>query len=94
MPLYELLVAFGLGVAATLVVTFGLAWLTIRRDQNPPPSGATPAEADPEEEALFTCEYHDRAFYDAEEAFDHAVQQHNAPKEGEAWKHTYPEGRE
>lgn len=95
MSLYPILGAFLAGVVVTLAITFGLAYLTMR--SNPSPSGAAPdgGEAMTEaEDPLFTCEYHDRAFHDAEEARDHAIEYHNAPKDGETWKHTYPEGRE
>jgi hypothetical protein len=50
-------------------------------------------ESEPSErEPLFFCQYHDRAFYDREEAYLHAREYHNAPREGDAWEMTYSGG--
>ena len=46
------------------------------------------------EEAMFTCDHHGRSFHDPDEARHHAIEKHNAPRDGDHWRQTYPEGRE
>jgi hypothetical protein len=66
-------------------------WAKSLRSQSRPSRGNVSENGD---DPIYTCEYHGRSFYDPDEARQHAIEQHGAPRDTDDWRQTYPEGRE
>ena len=77
-------IGFVLGAGTLLAILYFLARHDRRFEQH--------ARAEAErlhEEPKFYCAYHNESFHSDRAARIHAISQHNAPSEGEAWKDTY-----
>lgn len=78
---------FLFGATAGLLIGCAVGVTYVRVTTARPPHARDSAETTP----LYADPYCNREFYDEDAARDHAIERHNAPRDGDAWRQTYNE---